>query len=140
MWIFFYNLTTNFKNCRNSATSEPLSYTTAQSRNRFIFTGSGSSKKKSGTAKTKEKYEDNFFFKTWKCTFSGVIKSFFCIAFCFSFKTIEAQMLFWSVFFKTQKKLLIAKNGQNSIFDGQYLFYVRFQKYRPEEHLCIYCL
>ena len=49
-------------------------------------------------------------------------------------------MLFWSVFFKTQKKLLIAKNGQNSIFDGQYLFYMRFQKYRPEEHLCIYCL
>ena len=44
-------------------------------------------------------------------------------------------MLFWSVFFKTQKKLLIAKNGQNSIFDGQYLFYVRFQKYR-QKNIC----
>ena len=47
-------------------------------------------------------------------------KIFFKLFFCFSFKTIDAQMLFRSVgiFENTQKKLLTAKSGQNSEFDS----------------------
>ena len=41
------------------------------------------------------------------------------------FKTIDTQMLIWSVFLKTHKKplLLTAKNDQNGVFDGQSLFF-----------------
>ena len=35
-------------------------------------------------------------------------------------KLLDAQMLFWSVFFKThKKKLLTTKNSQNDVFDSQ---------------------
>ena len=41
-------------------------------------------------------------------------------SFVLALKTLDAQMLFWSVFLKTQKKtLLTAKNGQNGVFDSQ---------------------
>ena len=34
-------------------------------------------------------------------------------------KTVDTQMVFWSIFFKLHfKKLLTAKNGQNGVFDG----------------------
>ena len=47
----------------------------------------------------------SFYFRTQKCPFSGV-KQFFLLNFfsVSAFKTIDTQMLFWSVFLKTQKK------------------------------------
>ena len=40
-----------------------------------------------------------------------------------AFKTIDTQMLFWSVFFKLHKKpLLTAKNCQNLVFDSNNFF------------------
>ena len=40
-------------------------------------------------------------------------------SFVLALKIIDAQMLFWSVFLKTHKKMLLtAENGQNGIFDG----------------------
>ena len=64
---------------------------------------------------------------------SFVIKTinnfFFIFFFCLALKTIDAQMLLRSVFLKTHKKtILTAKNGQNVVFDGHYLF-LSFQKY-----------
>ena len=48
---------------------------------------------------------------------------FFIFFFCLALKTIDAQMLLRSVFLKTHKKtILTAKNGQNVVFDGHYLF------------------
>ena len=63
-------------------------------------------------AKTNEKYEETnllrfFFFKTQKRTFLGstnFLKNFFPVL---AFKTIQAQMFFYSVFLKTKKKLLL---------------------------------
>ena len=93
-------------------------------------------------AKTEEKYKEiifyGFYFKTQKCSFWGST-NFFNFFSVLAFKTIDTQMLFWSVFLKTHKKpLLTAKNGQNGVFDGHSLF-LRFQKYWPKEHLCVYC-
>ena len=46
-------------------------------------------------------------------------KYFFIFFFCFSFKTVDTQMLFWSIYFKMyKKKLITAKNGQTGVFDG----------------------
>ena len=63
-------------------------------------------------AKTNEKYEETnllrfFFFKTQKRTFLGstnFLKNFFPVL---AFKTMQAQMFFYSVFLKTKKKLLL---------------------------------
>ena len=76
------------------------------------------------------------YFKIQKCSFSGVNQFFSVLA----FKTIDTQMLFWSVLLKTHKKLLLtSKHSQNGVFDGQKLFLVRFQKYQPKDHLCVNC-
>ena len=41
-------------------------------------------------------------------------------SFVLAIKTIDKNMIFWSVFWKTHKKtLLTANNGQNGVFDGQ---------------------
>ena len=45
------------------------------------------------------------------------ISSYF--SFVLAFKKIDAQMLFWSIFFKIHsKKLIIAKNSHYGVFDG----------------------
>ena len=53
--------------------------------------------------------------------FLGVNQFLFLILFSvLAFKTIDTQMLFWSVFLKTHKKpLLTIQNGQNGVFDSQ---------------------
>ena len=72
-----------------------------------------------------QKYEDKicllFLFQNSKMPFFGgqqiVVLNFFSVL---AFKTIDTQMLFWTVFLKTHKKpLFTAKNGQNGVFDSQ---------------------
>ena len=41
-----------------------------------------------------------------------------CFGFDSALKTIKAQMFFWSVFLKTQKKLLTVKNAILAVFGG----------------------
>ena len=50
----------------------------------------------------------------------GQLIFLFSIFSALALKTIDAQMLFWSIFLKMHnKKLITAKNGQNGIFDGK---------------------
>ena len=59
----------------------------------------------------------------------GSTNFFFLIFLVLAFKTINTQMLFLSVFLKTQKKtLLTAKNGQNCVFDSHKLVFGVFSK------------
>ena len=66
----------------------------------------------------------------------------------FAFKTVDAQMLFWSIFFFkcTKKKLITVKNGQNSFFFcvfkntdqkdiGAYIVLKAESKQKPEENI-----
>ena len=51
-----------------------------------------------------------------------------------AFKTIDKQMLFWSVFLKTLKKPVINHQKRRKWrFWWSLTFFVRFQKYRPKE-------
>ena len=50
----------------------------------------------------------------WNKNLKKNISSYF--SFIFALKTVDAQMLFWSIFFLVTKlKLITAKNGQNGI-------------------------
>ena len=54
-----------------------------------------------------------------------------------TFKTIDTQMLSWSVFFKTHTKtLLTAKNEQNGVFMVNNFFFVRF-KSTDKKNICV---
>ena len=56
-------------------------------------------------AKTKENMKK--YFITQKCSFMVVNQHFFHFFSVLAFKTIDTQMLFWSVFLKTHKKTVI---------------------------------
>ena len=76
-----------------------------------------------------------------KNAFFGGSTNFFPI-FCsvLAFKTIEKQMLFWSILFEMHKKNVIkCKKRQKWRFWWSITFFLHFQKYRPKEHLCVYC-
>ena len=66
--------------------------------------------------KTEEKYEDKFFkgfcFKTHKQAFLESTNFFSALA----LKTIDPQMLFWSIFLKCTKKRKIKEN-KNIVFN-----------------------
>ena len=65
---------------------------------------------------------------------------FFIFLYVLAFKTIDKQMLFWSIFFKMHKKNVIkCKKRQKLRFWWSITFFLHFQKYRPKEHLCVYC-
>ena len=67
---------------------------------------------------------------------------FFLIFFSVSaFKIIDTQLLFWSVFLKTHKKIVINRQIWSKwCFWWSITFFVRFQKYQPKDQLCVYCL
>ena len=71
--------------------------------------------------KNMKKYFLRFLFQNSQTHFFGGQLILF-LNFVFSvlaLKTVDTQMVFWSIFFKLHfKKLLTAKNGQNGIFDG----------------------
>ena len=62
-------------------------------------------------AKTKEKYEENVFlrllFQNSKMRFFGGQPFFYSFFSVLAFKTIDAQMLFWSVFLKSHTQKVI---------------------------------
>ena len=62
--------------------------------------------------RTPEKKSFWFLKKTLKKCFSS------CFGFDLALITIYAQMFFWSLFLKTQKKLLTVKNSILAIFGG----------------------
>ena len=63
-----------------------------------------------------------FHFKTLKCTFSGVHQYFSSLFSDSALKTIDAQMLFWSVFLKPKPKEhflgFFSSKTKNTLFGG----------------------
>ena len=51
----------------------------------------------------------------------------------------HTKVILISIFENAQKNVINDQKGQNGVFDGQEHFFVRFKKYRPKEHLCVYC-
>ena len=83
-------------------------------------------------AKTEEKYKENlfksFYFKTWKCTFWGSTNFFSSFFSHSALKTIDTQMLFWSIFLKTHKKSYKLPKTAKIAFLTVYNFFCAFSK------------
>ena len=83
----------------------------------------------------KKKLLKGFYFKTWNWAFS-VVNQFFVSSFfpVLALKTRDAQILFKSVFLKTQQKVINCQKRPKWHFWWSINFLVHFQKYWTKHH------
>ena len=73
----------------------------------------------------------------WNKNLKQNVSSYFSLV--LALKTIDTQKLFWSVFLKTDNKVIDCQKQPKWHFWWSITFFVRFQKNRPKEHFFIYC-